>query len=178
MQFTIFMVWMLASMVGSFKFAKGMLPPDLGVERLCLFMFTWIVSMAISVYVIFKYYPEKPRGTFRLDSVTLCYWGGIAQYIELLDMADTHKDFAVPNGMNVFYAILEDTDDPTLCREGSIMACRPQWVRSLRDVEICNQTDLLKIEFSKDGMPKVEYIGPETLVTAECKWEFIPGEKK
>ena len=178
MPFTIYILWMLGSIVGCYHFVTAVFTPDQGVTKLIVCMALWFVGLIGGIIVLLKFFPDKPRGTFRLNYVTLRYWGGMAQYLEVMDIADTHKDFVVPCGVNVFYGILEDTDDPVHGRGGSTMTCRPKWVRSLRNEEINSQTDLIKVEINKDGMPKVSYVGPEMLVTAECKWDFIPGEKK
>lgn len=180
MPFAIYIVWMLASMVGCYHLTTALIPSDVagGVARLFFCMGTWFVCLFIGGYLLFKYFPDKPRGKFHLTTVSLRYWSGMSQYTEILEIAPTHGMYEVGHGVNTLYAILEDTDDPTPTHYGSIMDCRPVWVRSLREVEINEQTDLLKITIDKDYVTKVEYLGPTACVTAECKWTFLPGEKK
>lgn len=178
MPFVLYICWMLLSAWGCTRIATASFGPGDGVERLLLWMFLWLVCLVLVGYLLLKAYPDKPRGKFSLDHVSLRYWDGIGQYTEVLDIALTHKVFEVGACVNTFYAILEDTDYPTPTRRGSVMACRPVWIRSLKEVEINSQTDLLKITIDKDGMTKVKYIGPATCVTADCKWQFTPGEKK
>jgi hypothetical protein len=172
------MVWMFASAWGSFKIATASFGPGDGIERLLLWVIIWVICLVLVGVLMLKVFPDKPRGKFTLDQVSLRYWAGMGQYTEILDISPLHKMYEVGVGVNTFYAILEDTDDPTPASFGSVMGCRPVWVRSLQEVAINEQTDLLKITIDKDFMTKVEYLGPTACVTAECKWSFAPGEKK
>lgn len=180
MPFAIYIVWMLGSIVACFNLATAVIPDDPwgGVARLIFCLGTWFVLLIIGAYVLLRSNPDKPRGKFHLNQVKLLYWEGMARYTEILKIDPAHEMFEVGAHVNTFYAILEDTDNSTPTRYGSSMVCRPIWVRSLQEIEVTNQTDLLKITIDKDSMPKVEYLGPTTCVTAECKWSFIPGAKK
>lgn len=180
MSFAIYIVWMLGSIVACFNLTSTIIPGDLwdGVARLIFCLGTWFILLAIGAYVLLRANPDKPRGKFHLIHVKLRYWDGMARYTEVLEIDPAHEMFEVGAHINTFYAILEDTDDPTPTHYGSNMTCRPVWVRSLQDVEVTNQTDMLKITIDKDSMPKVEYLGPTACVTADCKWSFIPGAKK
>jgi hypothetical protein len=174
MPFVLYICWMLLSAWGCTRIATASFGPGDGVERLLL----WMICLVLVGYLMLKAYPDKPRSTFRLNSVRLHYFGGMAAYTEVLDMDVDHNEFLIYDSTKVFYAILEDTDFSNMLQEGTLYLCKPVFVKSLKDVEVHSQTDLLKIEIDKDGMPKVEYIGPEALVRANCNWDVIPGAKK